>query len=157
MTRRRTTHENAGTEASHPDRDEQELALISRLLESQEAIRREIAPIAGGVRTLATAEDPDLAASLRIQLPRIHLRLRESEHLRTWDPLYRALYANRERIEARVEELPNGVVLEEVSDDPRVARWLQQHADLVNTFVTAARRVAFNAPRLAMEQSSCAA
>lgn len=146
-----------GADASHQDRDEQELALISRLLESQEAIRREMAPIKGGVRTVATAEDPDLAAALRTQLPRIHLRLRESEHLRTWDPLYRALYANRERIEARVEVLPDGVVLEEVSKDPRVAQWLQQHADLVNTFVTAARRVAFSAPRLAMEEGSCVA
>lgn len=129
-------------------RQRHEQAMLRRMLGSHESIHREMSYIDGGIRTVTTSEDPEITALLRVHVPETHRRLRESARLRGWDPLYRALYDNRERIEVRVVERPDGVELEEVSEDPHVAQLIRAHGDVVNTFVAAARLAARSHPFL---------
>ncbi|WP_051076168.1 hypothetical protein [Thioalkalivibrio sp. ALJ24] len=121
---------------------EREQAVVQRLLASHDAIRRELEFIEGGSRTVTTTRDPELAALLRVHVPELHRRLRESAHLRDRDPLYCTLFEQREHIVVRVEERPDGVVVEEVSEDPDLADRLREHARQVDTFIQAARNVA---------------
>ncbi|WP_019022844.1 hypothetical protein [Thioalkalivibrio sp. ALE23] len=125
---------------------EREQVVFQRLLESHDAIRRELEFIEGGTRTVTTATDPELAVLLRVHVPELHRRLRESAHLRDRDPLYRTLFEQRGRIEVHVEERPDGVVVDEVSEDPGLAHKLREHATQVNTFVLAARELARQYP-----------
>ncbi len=121
---------------------EREQAVVQHLLNSHHAIRRELEFIEGGTRTVTTSTDSELAALLRVHVPELHRRLRESAHLRDRDPLYCTLYEQRGRIVVRVEERPDGVVVDEVSEDPDLADSLREHARQVDTFIQAARNVA---------------
>lgn len=125
---------------------EREQGVFQRMLESGDAIQRELEFIEGGTRTVTTSTDPELAALLRGHVPELHRRLRESVHLRDRDPLYRTLFEQRGCIEVRVEERPDGVVVDEVSADPDLAHKLREHATQVNTFVLAARELARQYP-----------
>ena len=63
-------------------------------------------------------------------------RMREEKPIRQMDPLFRELFENADKIDMKIEDVKNGIVVEETSEDPRVVKLIQQHADkAVSEFV----------------------
>jgi len=117
-------------------------SVFHRLLQRHDAIRRELSRIDGGIRTVTTSADPEVAALLRDHVPAMHRRLQEGFRLRRWDPLYVAIFDYRDRIRMRVELLPDGVEVEQTSDDPRVVDLIRAHGEAVNGFVASGHAAA---------------
>ncbi|MCA9050212.1 MAG: hypothetical protein KDA89_15860 [Planctomycetaceae bacterium] len=51
------------------------------------------------------------------------------------DPLFRAIFANADKITMKVEHTDKGVVVHETSEDAYVVKLLQEHAKVVNLFI----------------------
>ncbi|HZA51065.1 MAG TPA: cupredoxin domain-containing protein [Myxococcaceae bacterium] len=101
---------------------------IHGLLLQHEKIRREVKDIPGGVRTLTTSDDPEVAALLRAHVGQMSERIEKGRPIRQMDPLFREIFEHHEKIRMRVEEVPGGVRVTETSDDPKVTLLIRQHA-----------------------------
>ena len=124
----------AGMAPERRQRHRYDQSVFHRLLERHDAIQRELAHIDGGIRAVTTSDDPEVVALLQDHVPAMHRRLRENFPLRRWDPLYVAIFENRERIRMAIELVPGGVRVEETSANPYVVGLIQAHGEAVTAF-----------------------
>lgn len=109
---------------------------IRGLLTQHEKIDRRVENIPGGVRTVTTSKDPQVAESIRRHVRQMKQRMEEGQPIRMMDPLFRALFQNREKITLQIEDVPGGVRVTETSDAPQVVKLIRQHArEFVNKVV----------------------
>lgn len=101
---------------------------IHALLNDHLQIRRTVQDIPGGVDATTTSPNPLVAELLQTHVAQMQRDLREGRPIRMWDPLFVKLFEARDKIELQVEELPNGVRIHEVSNDPEVTKLIRQHA-----------------------------
>ena len=101
---------------------------IQTLLAEHGKIRRQVELIEGGVQTVTTSEDPDVAATLREHVGQMQARMEAGNGVRHWDPLFVEIFARHDQIRMVVEEVPGGVRVRETSDAPEVASLIRQHA-----------------------------
>jgi hypothetical protein len=101
---------------------------IHALLRNHEKVRREVANIPGGVRTVTTSSDPAIAESIRTHAHQMKNRIEEGRSIRHMDPLFREIFEHHEKIEMQIEEVPDGIRVTETSDDPQVTLLIRQHA-----------------------------
>ncbi|MBU2825216.1 hypothetical protein HF283_14090, partial [Acidithiobacillus ferrooxidans] len=59
----------------------------------------------------------------------------ENFGLRFWDPAFPEIFAQREKVRMEVTLVPNGVLVEETSEDPNVVILIQAHGAVINLFV----------------------
>ena len=124
----------AGMAPDRRARHRYDQSVFHRLLERHDAIHRELTYLANGIRAVTTSDDPEVAALLQDHVPAMHRRLRENFPLRRWDPLYVAIFENRERIHMAIELVAGGVRVEETSDNPYVVGLIQAHGEAVTAF-----------------------
>ncbi|MGC9128170.1 MAG: hypothetical protein ACP5D5_00180 [Acidithiobacillus sp.] len=108
--------------------------VFHRLLALHADIRRELHLTDSGIRSLTTSENPEVVSLLHDHVPSMHQRLQENFGLRFWDPAFAELFAQHDKVQMEVTLLPNGVLVEERSDDPNVARLIQGHGQIVSLF-----------------------
>lgn len=127
----RSAGPDAGPAAS--GRSDQEL--FHWLIARRDAIRRSVEVTPDGVVTLTESDDPDTAEGIREHVAAMHARLLEGRPIHRRDPLFAAIFEQREQIEMRLEETTQGLRVVERSDDPWVARLIQAHAEVVSGFL----------------------
>jgi uncharacterized protein YdcH (DUF465 family) len=123
-------------------RHKRDQAVFHELLRRHDAIRREVENIDGGIRAVTSSDDPEIAGLIRGHVHEMHRRLQEGFALRHWDPAFVEIFAQKDKVEMRVTDTEDGVVIEEVSDDPNVARLIQAHGVVVTSFVNSGGRAA---------------
>lgn len=130
-----------------PRRDEaweMDHAVLEKLLEGREHIRRKVTDLPNGVRTVTETDDPKLRARLREHVAAMKKRVESGNPIHRRDPLFDAVFRNAAKIEMTVERTEKGVQVTETSDDPYVAKLVQAHARVVSLFLknghTEARR-----------------
>lgn len=106
----------------------QDMHVIHGLLMNHETIRREVENIPGGVRTITTSSDPEVARLIRSHVYQMKERIEEGRAIRHMDPLFREIFEHHEKIEMQIEEVPGGVRVTETSDDPQITSLIRQHA-----------------------------
>lgn len=112
------------------------MRIIHGLLVQHEAIEREVEDIPGGVRTVTTSDDPEVAALIKKHVWQMKQRLEQGQPIRRMDPLFREIFRHHDAIEMRIEEIPEGLIVTETSDDPEVVALIRQHAhEAVSEFV----------------------
>lgn len=113
----------------------QDRDMFHYLLAHRDKIERKVKKIDNGVRTVTESDDPEVAATIRRHVESMHQRLQEGRPIHMRDPLFAAVFAQRDKITMKVEPTKNGVRVVETSDDPYVARLIQAHAEVVDRFV----------------------
>jgi hypothetical protein len=108
---------------------------IHTLLANHDAIQRAVRKLPDGVETVTTSKDPRVAALLPEHVQAMYARMKEGRLIRGFDPLFVALFRHADKIEVKVEPLPNGVRVVETSKDPFGVKLIQAHADAVDGFV----------------------
>lgn len=98
------------------------------LLSDHEKISRVVEDVEGGVSTVTTSSDPEVAAKIRLHVRQMHDRLREGAGLRYWDPLFAAIFEHHDKIDMAIEDVEGGVKVVETSKDPKVVPLIRQHA-----------------------------
>jgi len=105
------------------------------LLFAHESIQRAVRELPDGVETVTTSSDREVVAKLRDHVSAMYARLKEKRPIRGFDPLFRALFENADRIDLAITPLPNGVKVVERSADPYTVKLIKAHAAKVNEFV----------------------
>jgi YHS domain-containing protein len=62
-------------------------------------------------------------------------RLINKQPIRTWDPLFAALFEHADKIDLKISSTEKGVKVVETSTDPYVAQIIQSHAQEISNFV----------------------
>lgn len=105
-----------------------EMRVIRGLLTSPDQIERTVRDVPNGVLTVTTSDDPRVAELIRTHVRQMRASYDRDEPIRTADPVFRELFANRDRISLEIEDVPGGVRVLHTSDDPQVAALIRQHA-----------------------------
>lgn len=105
-----------------------DMSVIHGLLMNHARIQRSVEDIPGGVRTVTTSEDPEVAELIRAHVWRMKERMEQGEPIRQMDPLFRELFRRRAQIRIEVQDTPRGVIVTETSADPQVVLLIRQHA-----------------------------
>ena len=102
--------------------------VFHELLSRHDAIDRLVVDIPGGVRTVTTSEDPEVAALIRLHVRQMAARFEAGMPVRRWDPLFVELLNNYDKMTFIIEDLPDGLRVTHTSEDPQVALLIRQHA-----------------------------
>lgn len=105
-----------------------EMRVIRGLLTSPDRIERSVRNVPGGVLAITTSDDPRVAQLIRTHVRQMRASYDRDESIRTADPVFRELFANRDRITLEIEDIPGGVRVLHTSEDPQVEALIRQHA-----------------------------
>jgi hypothetical protein len=105
------------------------------LLENHESITRTFENIPGGIRSVTTSSDPEIAQVLRLHVGQVTDLLENGGWIRIWDPLFAEIFEHADKIETSVEKIEGGLVVIETSQNEQVALLIQAHAAKVMEFV----------------------
>ncbi|BBF64919.1 hypothetical protein F6A13_01640 [Acidithiobacillus sp. 'AMD consortium'] len=116
-------------------RHQHDQEVFHTLLRHHDQIQRELTRLPDGIRSLTTSANPEIVSLLHDHVPAMHHRLEENFGLRFWDPAFPEIFAQREKVQMEVTLVPNGVLVEETSEDPNVVTLIQAHGIVVSLFV----------------------
>lgn len=121
----------AGQGQGH-DRDHMDFRF---LLTNHQKIKREVRVLPNGVQTLTESDDPQVAAKIREHVYWMKERIEKRQPIRMRDPLFAELFKHAGQIKMVTENTPKGVRVLETSENPYVAKLIQEHAKTVSEFV----------------------
>ncbi len=124
-----------GRDPVQAGRHQHDQAVFHRLLALHEDIQRDLELLPDGIRARTRSQNPEVVVLLHDHVPAMKQRLHENFGLRFWDPAFAELFAQHEKIQMEVSLLPDGVVIEERSDDPNVVTLIQAHGQVISLFV----------------------
>lgn len=105
------------------------------LIEHRRQIRRTVKNLDNGIETVTEADDAVVTEKIQAHVESMYERVENRQPIRMRDPLFREIFANADKIVMEVKHTDHGVVVKETSDDPYVAKLLQEHAKVVNLFI----------------------
>lgn len=110
-------------------------ALFSRLLEEHEKLKRETERVPNGIISRTTTDDPELAQVLIDHVESMEKRFAKGRAIRSWDPLFAALFEYRDQINMSYHAIENGIEAHLTTDDPKVVELIYAHDDTLHGFV----------------------
>jgi hypothetical protein len=114
----------------------EDMKAIRELLMNHEQIDRRVENLDNGVKTWTTSDDPEIAAAIQKHVRQMEDRMKEGNPIRRMDPVFREIFKHADKINMEIEDVKNGLVVTETSDDPQVVKLIQQHANrAVSEFV----------------------
>lgn len=118
--------------------DEQHLkdqALFKELLEFHQELKRETERLENGICSRTTSENPRLAKIIQQHSVGMKQRFDQGRAIRSWDPLFAALFENKDRIQMEYKMIAGGVEATLTSDDPKLIELIHSHDDTIHGFV----------------------
>ena len=106
----------------------QDMRSIHGLLASHQEIERRVEDIPNGVRTVTTSADPEIARLIRTHVRQMEARYDRDQPIRMMDPVFRELFRHRDQASLEHEDVPGGIRVTHISDDPNVVLLIRQHA-----------------------------
>ncbi|ANJ67802.1 hypothetical protein A9404_10810 [Halothiobacillus diazotrophicus] len=120
-----------GSDAAH----RRDAALYARLLEDHAALKRESEPLPNGIRAWTTSENPELVRVLQAHVTGMEERFAQGRAIRSWDPLFSALFEYRDALTVTYRNLPDGVETVMTADDPKLVELIQCNDVTLHQFV----------------------
>jgi hypothetical protein len=120
-----------GTDEAHK-RDQ---ALFAELLEQHTSLKRETEKLPNGIIARTTSDDPHLAQVLRDHVDGMEKRFAAGRAIRSWDPLFAALFEFREQINMQYRAIENGVEAVLTAEDPKLVELIHCHDQTLHQFV----------------------
>ena len=119
----------------HDERHAADHEVFQFLLSNHEKIRRTVTERPDGVETLTESDSPEIADKIKEHVMWMEHRITETQPIRMRDPLFAELFRHTSKISMEYEETDKGVRVVETSEDPYVAKLIQEHAKTVSGFV----------------------
>jgi len=98
-------------------------------------ISRTVEEIPGGVRTTTESNSSDLAAQLQAHVTSMYSSISQGVEVMCMSPTLPTLFRNASGYHRAMTYTPNGVYVEETSDDPDLSEMIRAHAREVTGFV----------------------
>lgn len=131
ITGSRGTEKDSARAAQH----QHDKAVFHRLLALHDDIQRDLNLLPNGIQSVTRSNNAEVVALLHDHVPVMKQRLHDNFGLRFWDPAFAEIFAQHHKVEMNISLLPDGVMIEECSDDPNVVSLIQAHGQIINLFV----------------------
>lgn len=105
------------------------------LLDQRDKITRKVTILDSGIDTLTESDDPAVARLIREHVASMTARVEQARPIHMRDPLFRAVFANADRIVMKHQATERGIRVIETSTDRYVAKLIQAHAEVVSAFL----------------------
>lgn len=125
----------AGRGMQHDERHDADRDVFQFLLSKHDLIRRTVKDLDNGVETLTESDDSEVAGQIKEHVEWMQYRVENVNPIRMRDPLFAELFKHAEKIQMQHFDTEKGVKVIETSDDPYVAKLIQEHAKVVSKFV----------------------
>jgi hypothetical protein len=112
-----------------------DMQLFHQLFEHRTEITRQVVTREDGIETVTESQNPEVTRLLQTHVAAMLARVKEGRPIHQRDPLFRELFKNAGRIDARHELTAGGVRVVETSEDAYVVKLLQAHAEVVSAFL----------------------
>ena len=110
-------------------------ALFSQLLEQHTELKRTTEKLANGICSRTTSESPELARILQEHVVGMEKRFGMGRAIRSWDPLFSALFEYKDQINMEYHNIENGVEATLTSTDPKIIELIHCHDETLHGFV----------------------
>lgn len=120
-----------GSDESHR-RDQ---ALFKQLLADHKQLRRETILLPNGIKVQTTSDNPELVRILQEHVEGMKIRFGNGRAIRSWDPLFIALFEYRDQITMVYRNLGNGVESELTAQDSKLIELIHAHDLTLHQFV----------------------
>lgn len=110
-------------------------ALFSKLLEQHQKLHRHTQKIENGIITQTTSTDPELISILQQHVEGMEKRFAMGRAIRSWDPLFAALFEYKDQIKMIYRNIENGVEAKLTSEDPKLVELIHCHDETLHQFV----------------------
>ena len=105
-----------------------DMRVIHSLLSRHDTIERTVQDVKGGIRSVTTSDDAEVAELIRTHVAQMKSRLENDQPIRQMDPLFREIFKHAAAIDLCVDDTTGGVAVIETSSDPHVTMLIRQHA-----------------------------
>ena len=109
---------------------------IHALFNGHDQIERVLTQTEAGYEATTQSTNPVIAAALQAHVKQMQDRLDNGLAARRWDPAFAEYRAYYDQIDVQIESTANGVKVVATGKTPDVARVAQNHAGVINQFVS---------------------
>lgn len=110
-------------------------ALYARLLDEHAALKRVSERLPNGIRAFTTSDDPELVQVLQAHVAGMEERFAHGRAIRSWDPLFSALFEYRDALSVNYRILPDGIETVMTADDPKLIELIHCNDQTLHQFV----------------------
>ena len=105
-----------------------DMRLVHAMLFDHDKIKRTVANLPDGIRTVTESDDPGVARAIQAHVASMEKRLSDGKIFNLFSPTLPVLFENKDRIKTAVETTDRGSIVTQTSGDPKVVAALQAHA-----------------------------
>lgn len=105
-----------------------DMRVIRDLLGDHGEIRRRVDDVPGGISSVTTSADHQVAELIRTHVRQMKGRVERGDVIRPMDPLFQEIFDHHTAIHMEIDDVADGVRVTETSDDPQVTLLIRQHA-----------------------------
>lgn len=109
--------------------------LFSQLMEQHHDIFRETEITEKGIKARTITNNPQLAQVLQEHVKGMEKRFEMGRAIRSWDPLFAALFEYRDEITMEYQLIHNGIEATLTTDNPRILELITCHDETLHNFV----------------------
>ena len=109
-----------------------DMQLVHQMLGSNDKIKRTVANLPDGIRTVTESDDPQMAQTIKAHVASMEQRLKDGRIFNLFSSTLPVLFDNRDKIKTTVEMTPKGSIVTQTSADAKVVAALQAHAGEVD-------------------------
>lgn len=124
-------HGHGGADPQHKE----DQALFKALLDQHTALERQTVKIDKGIIATTTSEHPGLVKTLQKHVVGMEKRFGMNRAIRSWDPLFVALFEYKEEIKMSYKAIPNGVEATLTTENPKLIELIHAHDATLHGFV----------------------
>ena len=117
------------------DAHKKDQALFSKLLENHQQLRRETEKLPNGIRAITESENTDLVKTLQAHAIGMEKRFEQGRAIRSWDPLFAALFEYKDQMQMHYEMTEKGVCATLTADDPKLIELIHCHDLTIHGFI----------------------
>ena len=110
-------------------------ALFHELLQEHQQLKRETRLIEKGIVATTTSDNPHLAKVLQQHVVGMEKRFGMGRAIRSWDPLFVALFEYKDEINMDYKAIPNGVEATLTTENPKLIELIHAHDLTLHGFV----------------------
>lgn len=113
----------------------QDQALFKELLREHGNLKRQTRQIDNGIISTTTANTPELVKILQDHVVGMEKRFGMNRAIRSWDPLFAALFEYKDQITMSYRNIENGVEATLTTDNPKLLELILCHDQTLHGFV----------------------
>ncbi len=131
-----------------------DMRLVHAMLFAHDKIKRTVANLPDGIRTVTESDDPGVARAIKAHVASMEKRLSDGKIFNLFSPTLPVLFENRDKIKTVVETTERGSIVTQTSGDAKVVAALQAHAVEVSELARDGMAAMMRARRASMGQTA---